>query len=184
MIIEELLQLTIQKNASDLHLIAYSEPALRIHGVLQAIPNTQPLTPQDVEQLVYSLLTQEQKGLLIANKEVDFSFALGSIARFRVNAYFQKGYMSAALRMLPLKIRSIDELGLPAIMHKFTQLIQGFVLITGPTGHGKSTTLASIVNEINTNRACHILTIEDPIEYVYPRGKSFVSQRELHLDTH
>jgi twitching motility protein PilT len=184
MTIEELLQVTIQKNASDLHLIAFSEPTLRIHGVLQPIPKTEPLAPEDVEKLIYALLTQEQRELFIANKEIDFSFALGNIARFRVNAYYQKGYVSAALRMLPLKIRNLDELGLPAILHKFTDLVQGFILVTGPTGHGKSTTLAAVINEINTNRACHILTIEDPIEYVYPKAKAFVSQRELHLDTH
>jgi twitching motility protein PilT len=184
MTIEELLQVTIQKNASDLHIIAYSEPTLRVHGKLMAVPNSIPLTPEEVEQLVFSLLTQEQKEIFMANKELDFSFALGEIARFRVNAYYQKGYISAALRMLPLRIRNIDELGLPNVLYKFTQLMQGFVLVTGPTGHGKSTTLAAMINEINHNRACHILTIEDPIEYVYPKAKSFVSQRELHLDTH
>lgn len=184
MTIEELLLVTIQKNASDLHLIAYSEPTLRIHGVLTPVPQTQPLMPEEVENLVMALLTPEQKELLVANKELDFSFALGEIARFRVNAYYQKGYVSAALRILPLKIRTIDELQLPSILHKFTELVQGFILVTGPTGHGKSTTLAALINEINQNRACHILTIEDPIEYVYPKAKAFVSQRELHLDTH
>jgi len=184
MTIEGLLQSTIQKNASDLHIIAFTEPTLRVHGKLMPVPNSIPLTPEQVEQLVFSLLTQEQKELFTANKELDFSFALGEIARFRVNAYYQKGYVSAALRMLPLRIRNIDELGLPNILYKFTQLMQGFVLVTGPTGHGKSTTLAAMLNEINHNRACHILTIEDPIEYVYPKAKAFVSQRELHLDTH
>ncbi len=184
MTIEELLQITIQKNASDLHLIAYSEPTLRIHGTLTPVPQTKPLMPEEVESLVMALVTEEQKELLLANKELDFSFALGEVARFRVNAYYQKGYVSAALRMLPLKIRNLEELQLPQTLHKFTELVQGFVLVTGPTGHGKSTTLAALVNEINQNRACHILTIEDPIEYVYPKAKAFVSQRELHLDTH
>lgn len=184
MTIEELLQITIQRNASDLHLIAYSEPTLRIHGVLTPVPQSKPLMPDEVEALIMALVTEEQKELLVANKELDFSFALGEVARFRVNAYYQKGYVSAALRMLPLKIRNLDELQLPPILHKFTELVQGFVLVTGPTGHGKSTTLAALVNEINQNRACHILTIEDPIEYVYPKAKAFVSQRELHLDTH
>lgn len=184
MTIEDLLQITIQKGASDLHLIAYSEPTLRVHGHLVATPNSQPLTPEEVEQLVFALLTPEQKELFLANKEIDFSFALGDVARFRVNAYYQKGYVSAALRMLPLRIRNIDELQLPNILYKFTQLMQGFVLMCGPTGHGKSTSLAAMINEINQNRACHILTIEDPIEYVYPKSKAFVSQRELQLDTH
>lgn len=184
MTIEDLLTITIQKNASDLHLVAYSEPTLRIHGALMHVPNAAPLKPEEVEELVYALLTEEQKELLISNKEIDFSFALENVARFRVNAYYQKGYLSAALRMLPLKIRTIDELGLPNILHKFTDLVQGFILVVGPTGHGKSTTLAAMINEINHNRACHILTIEDPIEYVYPKAKAFVSQRELMLDTH
>ncbi len=184
MTIEELLQITIQRNASDLHLIAYTEPTLRIHGILTPVPQSKPLMPDEVEALIMALVTEEQKELLIANKELDFSFALGEVARFRVNAYYQKGYISAALRMLPLKIRNLDELQLPPILHKFTELVQGFILVTGPTGHGKSTTLAALVNEINQNRACHILTIEDPIEYVYPKAKAFVSQRELHLDTH
>lgn len=184
MTIEELLQTTIQKDASDLHLIAFTEPTLRVHGHLTPVPNSHPLKPEEVEQLVFSLLTQEQKELFLANKEIDFSFALGEIARFRVNAYYQKGYVSAALRMLPLRIRNLDELGLPNVLYKFTQMMQGFVLVCGPTGHGKSTTLAAMINEINQNRACHILTIEDPIEYVYPKSKAFVSQRELHLDTH
>jgi len=184
MTIEDLLQITIQKGASDLHLIAYTEPNLRIHGHLSPVPGSQPLTPDEVEQLVFALLTQEQKELFLANKEVDFSFALGEVARFRVNAYYQKGYVSAALRMLPIRIKNLDELQLPQILYKFTQLMQGFVLMCGPTGHGKSTSLAAMINEINQNRACHILTIEDPIEYVYPKAKAFVSQRELQLDTH
>ncbi len=184
MTIEQLLQVTIQKGASDLHLIAYSEPTLRIHGHLTPVPNAAPLTPDEVEKLVFALLTQEQREMFLANKEIDFSFALGDVARFRVNAYYQKGYISAALRMLPLRIRNIDELGLPNILFRFTQMMQGFVLMCGPTGHGKSTSLAAMINEINQNRACHILTIEDPIEYVYPKAKAFVSQRELLLDTH
>src|SRR3989344_704176 len=115
--------------------------------------------------------------MLSVNKELDFSFALGDVARFRVNAYFQKGYISGALRLIPSYIKSIEELNLPSICHNFAKLKQGFILVTGPTGHGKSTTIASIINEINQTRPVHILTIEDPIEYVYPRGKALVSQR-------
>src|SRR3990172_5932337 len=106
------------------------------------------------------------------------------VAGFRVNAYFQKGYISGALRLIPSYIKTIEELNLPRICHNFAKLKQGFILVTGPTGHGKSTTIASIINEINQTRPVHILTIEDPIEYVYPKGKGLVSQREMHLDSH
>src|SRR5258706_795949 len=134
-------------------------------------------------------MSPEQKDLLLANKELDFSIAFGGgiygdIGRFRVNAYYQRGRLCAAFRFLAKTIRSIEELRLPKICHNFAELRQGMVLVTGPTSQGKSTTLASIINEINTSRACHILTIEDPIEYVYPNGRSLISQREMKTDTH
>ncbi len=182
--IQQILQEVVNRYASDLHLVVGAPPILRIDGVLSPLPNLEPLTPQDTERLTFSLLSPDQKELLLVNKEVDFSFALGDLARFRVNAYFQKGYIGAALRLIPLQIRTIEELNLPKICHQFARLRQGFILVTGPTGHGKSTTIAAIINEINQNNPCHILTIEDPIEYVYPHGKAIVSQRELHLDTH
>lgn len=184
MTIQDLLQTTIQQNASDIHIAAYHVPTLRVHGELRPAPGGQILTPEEAEELILPLLTSEQKELLSANKELDFSFSIGETARFRVNAFYQKGTLAAALRMLPMKIRTIEDLQLPGIMHKFTEFMQGFVLVVGPTGHGKSTTLAAMLNEINLNRACHILTIEDPIEYIYPRAKAIVSQRELHFDTH
>lgn len=173
----------VKKEASDLHLVVGAPPMMRIDGVLLPISQGQ-LTPEDAETLVYELLSPEQKEMLSVNKEIDFSFALGDVARFRVNAYFQKGYLSAALRLIPTYIKTLEELNLPAICHNFAKMRQGFVLVTGPTGHGKSTTIASIINEINQTRPVHILTIEDPIEYVYPKGKALVSQREMHLDTH
>jgi len=182
--IKSLLQTTVNQNASDLHLVVGSPPIIRVDGVLGPIPDVLPLTTEMVENLLWQIMTSEQKELLLTNKEVDFSFAFGNIARFRVNAYFQKGYVSASLRFVPMRIKTIEELNLPKICYEFTKLVQGFILVTGPTGHGKSTTLASMLNEINQNRPVHILTIEDPIEYVYPQGKSIVSQRELHLDTH
>lgn len=134
-------------------------------------------------------MTPEQKELLLANKELDFSFgfgggAYGDLGRFRINAYFQRGYLAAALRFLPPVIKTIEQLRLPKICHDFANSRQGLVLVTGPTGHGKSTTLAAMINEINLNKAMHILTIEDPIEYVYPKGTSIMSQRELGSDTH
>ncbi len=183
MSIQEYLEIVVKKDASDLHLVTGSPPVIRIDGGLLPIASGI-ITPEDAESLVSELLSSEQKEMFAINKEIDFSFALGDVARFRVNAYYQKGYVSAALRLIPNKIKTIEELNLPRILHNFAQLRQGFILITGPTGHGKSTAIASIINEINQNKPVHILTIEDPIEYVYPRGKALVSQREMHLDTH
>lgn len=183
MTIQDYLETIVKKEASDLHLVVGSPPVMRIDGQLIPLSSAQ-LTPEDTETLVHELLSTEQKEMLSVNKELDFSFALGDVARFRVNAYFQKGYLSAALRLIPTYIKTIEELGLPNICHNFAKMRQGFVLVTGPTGHGKSTTIASIINEINQTRPLHILSIEDPIEYVYPKGKALVSQREMHLDTH
>ncbi|HZE86881.1 MAG TPA: type IV pilus twitching motility protein PilT [Methylomirabilota bacterium] len=187
--IKELLALTIKNKASDLHLLVGLPPTFRIDGLLRGLGTYPALRPEDVESMVYSLLTPEQKELLLANKELDFSFGYGQgpsgeEGRFRINAYFQKGYMSAALRFLAPSVRTIEELNLPKICHEFAQLKQGFILVTGPSGHGKSSTLAAILNEINLNKAFHILTIEDPIEYVYPKGNSIISQREMGIDTH
>ena len=183
MSIQEYLEIVVKKEASDLHLITGAPAMIRIDGQLLPVSGAL-LTPEDTESLVFELLSPEQKEMLLVNKELDFSFALGEGARFRVNAYFQKGYLSAALRLIPSYIKSIEELNLPRICHNFVKLRQGFILITGPTGHGKSTTIASIINEIHQTRALHVVTIEDPIEYVYPKGKSLISQREMHLDTH
>jgi twitching motility protein PilT len=184
MTIKDYLAVVIKQNASDLHLVVGNRPTIRIDGLLLPFPDSQVLTQQEAERLIFELLTEEQKELFLVNKEIDFSFALGEVARFRVNAYYQKGYMAAALRLIPMKIKGIEDLNLPQVCHRFAELRQGFILVTGPTGHGKSTTIAAIINEINQSRPVHILTIEDPIEYVFPPGKAIVSQRELHLDTH
>lgn len=139
---------------------------------------------------MYRLLTPEQKELLLANKELDFSFGFGTttaggeIGRFRGNAYYQRGMLCAAFRFLPPVIKTVEELNLPKVLHNFVKMKQGFIIVCGPTGHGKSTTIASIINEINMQKAAHILTIEDPIEFVYPKGKSIISQREMGMDTH
>lgn len=183
MSIQEYLEIVVKKEASDLHLVTGAPPMVRIDGQLMPLASG-PLSPEETEGLVFELLSPEQKEILLVNKELDFSFALGEVARFRVNAYFQKGYLSAALRLIPSYIKTIEELNLPKICHNFGQLRQGFILVTGPTGHGKSTTIASIINEINQTRAVHVVTIEDPIEFVFPKGKALVSQREMHLDTH
>jgi len=187
--IQELLNLTVKNRASDLHLLVGIPPTIRVDGVLNPLQNYPAVSPQMMEQMVFSLLKPEQKDNLIANKELDFSFgigggAYGDLGRFRSNLYFQRGYISAAFRYLEPKIRTAEELKLPKIAHNFAALKQGFVLVTGPTGHGKSTTLAAIINEINMSKATHILTIEDPIEYIYPQAKSIVSQREMGQDSH
>lgn len=187
--IQELLHLTIKSKASDLHLMPEIPPTIRIDGSLVYVSNHRVLTREDVETMIFSLLSASQKEVLLANKELDFSFTLGGgahgvLGRFRSNLYYQQGYLSGSFRFLEPDIRTIEELRLPKIIHEFAKLKQGFILVTGPTGHGKSTTLASILNEINLTRALHILTIEDPIEYIYPKGKSIVSQRGMGIDTH
>ncbi len=187
--INELLTLTVKNNASDLHLLVDAAPTFRIDGALRFLTNFPVLKEADIETMVFSLLTPEQKELFITNKELDFSFSFKSkseeeLGRFRVNAFHQKGTVSAVLRFLAPRVKSIDELNLPRICHGFTTLKQGFVIAAGPTGHGKSTTLAAILNEVNMKRSAHILTIEDPIEFVYPKGSSIISQREMGIDTH
>jgi twitching motility protein PilT len=183
MSIQEFLEIIVKKEASDLHIVTGAPAMLRVDGELSPI-STASLGPEETETLVFELMSPEQKETFLVNKEIDFSFAFGDAARFRVNAYFQKGYVSAALRLISSRIKTIDELNLPKILHNFANMRQGFILVTGPTGHGKSTAIASILNEINQSRAAHIVTVEDPIEYVYPKGQSLVSQREMHLDTH
>ena len=182
--IQKLLEITVNKKASDLHLISEAPPILRINGVLVPVTGEDVLTKKAVEELVFSLVNPEQKEIILVNKEIDFSFSYQNQGRFRVNAYYQKGTLAAALRLLPAKIPSIDELNLPKICHQFVKLRQGFILVTGPTGHGKSTTLAAIIDEINQTRPVHIVTIEDPIEYVFSHQKAIVSQREIRGDTH
>ena len=187
--IQELLPLTIKNKASDLHLLVGLPPTFRIDGSLRYLTTYPALKGEDIETMLYSLITPEQKELLLTNKELDFSFGFKGktaqeVGRFRINAYFQKGTIAAAFRFLAPGVRSLEELGLPKICHEFAKLKQGMVLVTGPTGHGKSSTLASIINEINVNKSCHILTIEDPIEYVYPKGNSIISQREMGIDSH
>lgn len=181
--IQQLLSLTVQRNASDLHLSVGSPPTLRIHGDMIPVPGEPPTSPEQIESLIRPLLTEVQYNIFKQTLELDFSFEFESKARFRVNLYKQKGHPAAALRLIPFLIQSIDELGFPPVVNKLADLEQGFILVTGPTGHGKSTTLASFINRINQTRAVHIITIEDPIEYVYPPGKSLVEQREMYADT-
>lgn len=182
--IKELLGITYSRKASDLHIMSGAPPILRINGELISVLGTPPLSTQEAYDLVLSLVNEEQKEILLVNKELDFSFPYEEHARFRVNAYFQKGTLAASLRLLSAKIPTIEEINLPEICHNFAKLKQGFILISGPTGHGKSTTLAAIIEEINQTRPVHVITIEDPIEYVFTRQKAVVSQREVRADTH
>ena len=184
----QLLEKAIQANASDLHIIVGVPPVYRINGSLQQLSSVPPLTEEVVEQMLLPILSANQKDIFMANRALDFSYgygggSYGDKGRFRVNLYFQRNSLAGAFRLLPPNVKSIEELQLPQICHRLAKLKQGFVLITGPTGHGKTTTIASIINEINMTSALNILTIEDPIEYVYPKGKSIISQRELGHDT-
>ena len=182
--IKQYLQYVIDTKASDLHLISGIPPTLRIDGELKAIGNVGVLTPDSITELLGETLSSAQLERLSANKELDFSFPFSEKARFRVNAYTQKNSLAAAFRQIPLDIPDIESLGLPPILHSFTNLKQGFILVTGPTGHGKSTTLAAMLNEINKTRATHIVTIEDPVEFIFRPDKSIISQREMGEDTH
>jgi twitching motility protein PilT len=179
-----LLQNVIDSKASDLHLIAGLPPTLRINGELVQIPSTGILTQDQISELLKQVIAAEQLERLSVNKEIDFSLNFSDRGRFRVNAYTQKNSYAAAFRLIPIEIPDIDSLGLPKILHSFTNLRQGLVLVTGPTGHGKSTTLAAMINEVNKTRACHIVTIEDPVEFIFRPNRSIISQREMRSDTH
>lgn len=181
--IQQLFSEAVRVEASDLHLVVGFPPMLRVAGSLEPIAGLTPLTPQDTETLTFATLNASQKELLLNNREIDLSVS-SPVGRFRANIYFQKDSVSGAYRLIPSKIKTIEELGLPAICQQFVKLRQGLVLVTGPTGHGKSTTLAAMIQTINQTRALHIVTIEDPIEYIYPKGLSIISQREMHQDTH
>jgi twitching motility protein PilT len=182
--IEVLLQEVINQRASDLHLQVGLAPMLRIDGALGPIANTPVLNAEAVEKLVFSILDQDQQQILLKDKEFDFSFAFGDLGRFRVNAFHERGNIAAALRLIPNDIQSIVELGLPSSVEKFADFPRGLVLVTGPTGSGKSTTLAALVDKINSEKAEHIITIEDPIEFTHKSKRSVVVQREVHYDTY
>ncbi len=181
--IETLLEEVVKQNSSDLHLSVGAPPTLRIDGSLVPVAGTEVLSEADVEKLIYAVVDDVQKDILLKDKEVDFSFAFGDIARFRANAFHQKGNLSLSLRLIPAKIRTVADLGLPESINRFTDIPRGLVLVTGPTGSGKSTTLAALIDKINTEKAVHIITIEDPIEYTHNNKKSLIEQREVHYDT-
>ncbi len=181
--VEILLEEVVKKKASDLHLQVGLAPTLRIDGSLTAVSGTDVMTEETVEALVFALLDDDQKQILLKDKEFDFSFAFGDLGRFRVNAFHERGNIAAALRLIPNEILTIEQLGLPDIVNKFADYPRGLVLVTGPTGSGKSTTLAAMIDKINTEKAHHIITIEDPIEFTHKSKKSVLVQREVHYDT-
>lgn len=182
--IETLLEDVIRKKASDLHIQVGLPPMLRIDGALVPVASADVLNEEDVERLVFAILDEDQQQILLKDKEFDFSFAFGDLGRFRVNAFHERGNLAAALRLIPNEILSIQELGMPAIVNTFADYPRGLVLVTGPTGSGKSTTLAAIVDKINSEKSHHIITIEDPIEFTHKSKKSVVVQREVHYDTY
>ena len=181
--IELLLDEVLRKDASDLHLQVGLPPMIRVDGALSKVSGCDDLDQPTVERLIFSILDDEQRQIFLKDKEFDFSFAYGTLGRFRVNAFHERGNMAAALRLIPSKIRTIQELGLPPIVSKFAEFPRGLVLVTGPTGSGKSTTLAAIIDKINSESSHHIITIEDPIEYTHSSKKSVIVQREVHYDT-
>src|SRR5262245_21239296 len=180
----DLLQLLVERGGSDLHLTSGTQPQIRVAGKLMQLSQFEQLTPQDTQRLAYSVLNEGQKQKFEEDSELDLSFGIQGLARFRANVYRQRGAVGAAIRVIPYKIRSFDELGLPKVVRELADRPKGLVLVTGPTGSGKSTTLAAMVDKINTERSEHIMTIEDPIEFVHPHEKCLVNQREVFADTH
>lgn len=183
MTIQQLMEITVARKASDLHLLVGHPPNIRIFGDLIPIPGEVALTPQDMDTLLMPLLSEAQKETLMKTWELDLGHNFSKDARFRINIYRQRGTWAAAFRVIPTTVKSLDEIHMPNSVRKLTDLKQGLVLVTGPTGQGKSTTLAAMINEINMTRKAHIITVEDPIEFIYPFGKSMISQRELNADT-
>lgn len=182
--IEILLEEVVRRRASDLHLQVSLPPMLRIDGSLVPIAGFNPLDEAAVETLLFAILDQDQRQILEKDKEFDFSFAFGTLGRFRVNAYHERGNLAAALRLIPNEIKTISELGVPPIVMNFANYPRGLVLVTGPTGSGKSTTLAALIDKLNSETSQHIITIEDPIEFTHKSKKSVVVQREVHYDTY
>src|SRR5438552_7180926 len=180
--LSDLLKRLMEMSGSDLHITTNSPPQIRVHGHLVPLDLPQ-MTPADTKQLAYSVMTDAQKHRFEESLELDFSFGLKGLARFRANVFNQRGATSAVFRLIPFEIKSFNQLGLPAVVSKLCDKPRGLVLVTGPTGSGKSTTLAAMIDKINTERHDHILTIEDPIEFVHMNKNCVVNQRELHADT-
>src|SRR5215213_821006 len=180
----ELLKKMTDAQGSDLHLTTNSAPQIRVHGHLSPLPGYAPMTPADTKRLAYSVLTDAQKHRFEENLELDFSFGLKGMSRFRANLFNQKGAVGAVFRSIPYEIKTFEALGLPQVVSDLCKKPRGLVLVTGPTGSGKSTTLASMVDKINIERHDHILTIEDPIEFLHNHKNCVINQREVGADTH
>ncbi|MGK2879132.1 MAG: type IV pilus twitching motility protein PilT [Solirubrobacterales bacterium] len=172
----------VERGASDLHITAGAPPTLREKGTLTPLEGYSPLTPNQTQLIIYGILSNDQRQRLEENLQLDFAYSVPGLARFRINCFLQRNALSAAFRLIPSDIKSIEDLGLPPVIHDFTHKPRGLVLVTGPTGSGKSTSLAAVINEINMTRSDHILTIEDPIEFLHRHKKCIVNQREIGTD--
>src|SRR5438132_13293225 len=180
--IDELLEHMVERNASDLHGTAGTPPVIRGRGEVERLDGYEPLTSEETQQLLYRILSSEQQKHLELNRQLDFSHSIPGLARFRVNVYFQRESLGAAFRLIPTELKTLEELGIPSSLHVLAEKPRGLVLVTGPTGSGKSTTLAALIDEINRNRSEHILTIEDPIEFIHRHKRCIVNQREIGPD--
>src|SRR6201989_124143 len=180
--IDELLERMVEANASDLHVTTGTPPAIRVRGEVERLEGFDPLHAEQTQQLLYRILSSEQQKHFEINRQLDFSYSIPGLARFRVNVYFQRESIGAAFRLIPTELKTLEELGIPESLHVLAEKPRGIVLVTGPTGSGKSTTLAAIVDEINRTRAEHILTVEDPVEFVHKHKRCIVNQREIGPD--
>ncbi len=177
--IDTLLERAVERDASDLHITAGSQPVIRVNGHIEQLSDLRELDPETTRQLIYRITTTEQQKRLELDRQLDFAYGVRGLGRFRVGAYYQRESLAAAFRMIPADIRSLEELGLPPALHEFTSKPRGLVLFTGPTGSGKSTSLAALIDEINATRRDHIITIEDPIEFLHSHRRCIVNQREI-----
>jgi twitching motility protein PilT len=180
--IDDLLVRMVELRASDLHVTSGVEPSVRVNGALEKLEPFPRLTPEDTQRLLYRILSTEQQKHLEIKRQIDLSHSIPGVARFRVNVYFQRQSLGAAFRMIPAELKSLEELGMPRALTELSQRPRGLVLVTGPTGSGKSTTLAAMIDRINSSRADHIMTIEDPIEFLHRHKRSIVNQREIGPD--
>jgi twitching motility protein PilT len=182
-ITKEILSLAVEKRASDLHISVDHPPTLRMMGKLTAVSEIEVITPESSREIAFCLMNEVQRNKFLEDKEIDFSYDFEGKNRFRVNVFLQRGNVSCSLRLVPTEIKSVEELGLPPVLQMFTEASQGLVLVTGPSSHGKSTTLAALVDRINRDLFRRIITIEDPIEYIFQDKKSIIDQREVYYDT-